>query len=81
MGRRRIELVITPQDTRPEQRSKRTMNLSGTELEVVEEDDPLFAEGQFSEPAWSFYLSRTTFEAIGKPTVGCEIMVTLSTIR
>jgi len=35
----------------------------------------------FMEPVWSFYLSKTVFEALGKPTVGSEIMVTLTQIR
>ncbi|MDG6933859.1 MAG: hypothetical protein JRN68_04105 [Nitrososphaerota archaeon] len=81
MGRRRIELVLAPQDTRPEQKSRRAVSVMTAEEGAIEQEDPFSTDGAFIEPAWSFYLSRTTFEAIGRPTVGCEIMVTLSTIK
>jgi len=79
-GRRRIEVVIAPQDTRPEgkfSKRARPFQVDDLELQQLEQVD----DTAYMEPVWSFYLSKTVFEALGKPTVGSEIMVTLTQIR
>ncbi|MEM3684273.1 MAG: hypothetical protein QXX17_01020 [Conexivisphaerales archaeon] len=79
-GRRRIEVVLAPQDIRPEGRMVRRLRVpDGEELETQQLEQ--IEENTLVEPAWSFYLSKTVFEALGRPTVGSEIMVTLTQIR
>lgn len=80
-GRRRIELVIAPQDTRPEVKSEARTHVYDEDELTLEQIEKLEQEGLFVEPAWSFYVSRSVFEALGRPTVGSEIMVTLSQIK
>jgi hypothetical protein len=80
-GRRRIEVVLAPQDVRPEIRPREAVSLASTDDVATEQVDPFSTERVFVEPAWSFYLSKTIFEALGRPTVGSEIMVTLSQIK
>jgi len=79
-GRRRIEIVIAPQDTRPEgklSRRTRPFEVDDFEMQQLEQVD----DSAYIEPVWSFYLSKTVFEALGRPTVGSEIMITLTQIR
>ncbi|MDG6939921.1 MAG: hypothetical protein JRN39_05935 [Nitrososphaerota archaeon] len=81
MGRRRIELIIAPQDDRPESGHRKATRASGDE-ELEEEVIEQRAGYRYStEPTWSFYLSRTMFEALGRPTVESEVLVTISRLH
>ncbi|MEM0074768.1 MAG: hypothetical protein QXG05_02050 [Nitrososphaerota archaeon] len=79
MGRKRIELIIAPQDDRPEPKQKRgriVYSDGEIESELIEQET-----ASHLEPVWSFYVSKSVFEALGRPTVESEVLITLTRLH